>query len=119
MTHAMKYIYIFTLTLFVVTCAIQTQKNRIEAGQSPDKLDSFKTELSAGRGQLDSMRVRLNSEIVRLKMSIDTDKCAGQTDTIQAIQADMKPDTIPDVKPDILPDTTDIFNRQPDCHNIQ
>ena len=116
MTHAMKYIYIFTLTLFVVTCTIQTQKNRIEAGQLPDKLDSFKTELSAGRGQLDSMRVRLNAEIVRLKMSINADKCAGQTDTIQRTNADIKPDSIPDAEPDSTPD---IFNRQPDCHNIQ
>jgi hypothetical protein len=119
----MKYIFIFAAALFITTCTIQTRKYRQQAGQTPDKLDSFNNELQAGRGQLDSMRVRLNAEIVRLKMSINTDKCAGQTDTIQAIQADMKPDTIPDFKPDIqtdiLPDTTDIFNRQPDCHNIK
>jgi hypothetical protein len=111
----MKYIYIFAVTLFIVTCTIQTQKNKIEAGQLPDKLDSFRNELSAGRGQLDSMRVRLNAEIVRLKMSINADKCAGQTDTIQKTKTDIKPDSIPDVKPDSIPD---IFNRQPDCHNI-
>lgn len=116
----MKYIFIFAVALFITTCTIQTQKYRQQAGQKPDKLDSFNNELQAGRGQLDSMRVRLNSEIVRLKMSVNTDKCTGQTDTIQTIQADMKADTIPDVKPDIAPDTIqDIFNRQPDCHNIQ
>lgn len=104
----MKYIFIFAVALFITTCTIQTQKYRQQAGQTPDKLDSFNNELQAGRGQLDSMRVRLNSEIVRLKMSINTDKCTGQTDTI------------PDAKPDIAPDTIqDIFNRQPDCHNIQ
>jgi hypothetical protein len=118
----MKYIFIFAVALFITTCTIQTRKYRQQAGQTPDKIDSFNNELQAGRGQLDSMRVRLNSEIVRLKMSVMTDKCTGHADTIQTIQADMKPDTIPDVKPDIqtdiLPDTTDIFNRQPDCHNI-
>ena len=112
----MKYIFIFAVALFITTCTIQTQKYRQQAGQTPDKLDSFNNELQAGRGQLDSMRVRLNSEIVRLKMSINTDKCTGQTDTIQRTKAD----TIPDAKPDIAPDTIqDIFNRQPDCHNIQ
>ena len=116
----MKYIYIFAVTLFIVTCTIQTKFNRQQAGQVPAKIDSFRNELSASRGQLDSMRVRLNSEIVRLKMSINTDKCTGHTDTIQTIQADMKADTIPDAKLDIAPDTIqDIFNRQPDCHNIQ
>jgi len=104
----MKYIFIFAVALFITTCTIQTQKYRQQAGQTPDKLDSFNNELQAGRGQLDSMRVRLNSEIVRLKMSINTDKCTGQADTIQRTKAD----TIPDLKPDI-------FNRQPDCHNIQ
>jgi hypothetical protein len=112
----MKYIFIFAVALFITTCTIQTQKYRQQAGQTPDKLDSFNNELQAGRGQLDSMRVRLNSEIVRLKMSINTDKCTGQADTIQRTKAD----TIPDLKPDITPDTIqDIFNRQPDCHNIQ
>jgi len=115
----MKYIFVFAAALFITTCTIQTQRNRQQAGQAPDKIDSFRNELQAGRGQLDSMRVRLNSEIVRLKMSMHTDKCNGQSDTIQTIQADIKPDTIPDVKPDILPDTTSILNRQPDCHNIQ
>lgn len=111
----MKYIFIFAVALFITTCTIQTQKYRQQAGQTPDKLDSFNNELQAGRGQLDSMRVRLNSEIVRLKMSINTDKCTGQADTIQRTKAD----TIPDLKPDITPDTIqDIFNRQPDCHNI-
>ena len=108
----MKYIYIFAVTLFIVTCTIQTKINRQQAGQVPAKIDSFRNELSASRGQLDSMRVRLNSEIVRLKMSINTDKCTGQTDTIQRT----KPDSIPDAIPDSIPD---IFNRQPDCHNIQ
>jgi hypothetical protein len=112
----MKYIFIFAVALFITTCTIQTRKYRQQAGQTPDKLDSFNNELQAGRGQLDSMRVRLNSEIVRLKMSINTDKCTGQADTIQRTKAD----TIPDLKPDITPDTIqDIFNRQPDCHNIQ
>lgn len=112
----MKYIFIFAVALFITTCTIQTQKYRQQAGQTPDKLDSFNNELQAGRGQLDSMRVRLNSEIVRLKMSINTDKYTGQADTIQRTKAD----TIPDLKPDITPDTIqDIFNRQPDCHNIQ
>jgi hypothetical protein len=116
----MKYIFIFAVALFITTCTIQTRKYRQQAGQTPDKIDSFNNELQAGRGQLDSMRVRLNSEIVRLKMSINTDKCTGHTDTIQTIQADMKADTIPDAKPDIAPDTIQgIFNRQPDCHNIQ
>jgi hypothetical protein len=112
----MKYIFIFAVALFITTCTIQTQKYRQQAGQTPDKLDSFNNELQAGRGQLDSMRVRLNSEIVRLKMSINTDKCTGQADTIQKTKADTKPDSIPDAKPDSIPD---IFNRQPDCHNIQ
>ena len=112
----MKYIFIFAVALFITTCTIQTQKYRQQAGQTPDKLDSFNNELQAGRGQLDSMRVRLNSEIVRLKMSINTDKCTGQADTIQRTKAD----TIPDLKPDITPDTIqDIFNRQPDCHNMR
>jgi len=115
----MKYILVFAAALFITTCTIQTQRNRQQAGQTLDKLDSFRNELQAGRGQLDSMRVRLNSEIVRLKMSVNTDKCTVRTDTMQTIQADMKPDTIPDVNPDIRTDTTDIFNRQPDCHNIQ
>jgi hypothetical protein len=112
----MKYIFIFAVALFITTCTIQTQKYRQQAGQTPDKLDSFNNELQAGRGQLDSMRVRLNSEIVRLKMSINTDKCTGHTDTIQRTKTDIKPDSIPDVKSDSIPD---IFNRQPDCHNIQ
>ena len=107
----MKYIFVFAAALFITTCTIQTQRNRQQAGQAPDKIDSFRNELQAGRGQLDSMRVRLNSEIVRLKMSINTDKCNGQTDTIQKT----KPDSIPDAIPDSIPD---IFNRQPDCHNI-
>jgi len=107
----MKYIFIFAVALFITTCTIQTRKYRQQAGQTPDKIDSFNNELQAGRGQLDSMRVRLNSEIVRLKMSINTDKCNGQTDTIQKT----KPDSIPDAIPDSIPD---IFNRQPDCHNI-
>jgi len=111
----MKYIFIFAVALFITTCTIQTRKYRQQAGQTPDKLDSFNNELQAGRGQLDSMRVRLNSEIVRLKMSINTDKCTGQMDTIQRTKADIKPDSIPDAKPDSIPD---IFNRQPDCHNI-
>jgi hypothetical protein len=116
----MKYIFIFAVALFITTCTIQTRKYRQQAGQTPDKIDSFNNELQAGRGQLDSMRVRLNSEIVLLKMSINTDKCTGHADTIQTIQTDMKTDTIPDAKPDIAPDTIqDIFNRQPDCHNIQ
>jgi hypothetical protein len=111
----MKYIYIFAATLFIVTCTIQTKIHRQQAGQIPAKLDSFKNELTASRGQLDSMRVRLNSEIVRLKMSVSSDKCTGQADTIQTTEAD----TIPDKAPDVRTDTTDIFNRQPDCHNIQ
>lgn len=111
----MKYIYIFAVTLFIVTCTIQTKINRQQAGQVPAKIDSFRNELSASRGQLDSMRVRLNSEIVRLKMSINTNKCTGQADTIQRTKADIKPDSIPDAMPDSIPDT---FNRQPDCHNI-
>lgn len=119
--HAMRYIYIFSLTLFIVTCTIQTQRSRNNVGQVHDKLDSFRHELSAGRLQLDSMRVRLNTEIVHLKMSISSDKFNGHSDTIHTTSSDIIQDniqdTLQDIAPDIIQDTTDIFNRQPDCHS--